>query len=180
MLTIAIPCFKAQTTICSLLSSIAIQSYQDIKIILANDNPEDNDDYDFVKSRFPQFDITILTCEKNTGPGLARQRGLDACKTEWITFMDADDILFNPFSLETLVNNITPNAVQVMGAFLQEIKEGNLTYSEKTQIFQSGGQIPPRFMPRSDVQHPWVFGRMYNVPFLRSSGIEFSELRAIK
>lgn len=35
-------------------------------------------------------------------------------------------------------------------------------------------------MPRNDVGHPWVFGRMYNVKFLRDNEIAFSELRAME
>ena len=61
---------------------------------------------------------------------------------------------------------ITPNCIEVQGPFFQEIKEPN------PQNF--------RMMPRNDVGHPWVFGRMYNVKFLREAGIEFSELRAME
>jgi hypothetical protein len=35
-------------------------------------------------------------------------------------------------------------------------------------------------MPRNDIGHPWVFGRLYNVNFLRSNKIEFSKLRAME
>ena len=55
---------------------------------------------DVIKAKYPNLDITLLKTPKNGGPGLARQRALDACKTDWITFMDADDVLMSPFSLE--------------------------------------------------------------------------------
>ena len=165
LLTIGIPAYKAETHICDALASIQIQSIRDdVSIIIAKDYPSDN--YDFVKDRFPQLDIKIIDCEKNGGPGLARQRALAACRTEWITFMDADDILISPLALESLTKNITPNCIEVQGPFFQEIKEPN------PQNF--------RMMPRNDVGHPWVFGRMYNVKFLREAGIEFSELRAME
>ena len=64
-----------------------------------SDNPDDN--YSFVKKQYPKLDITILSCEKNTGPGLARQRALDACKTDWITFIDADEYPSPTTVLET-------------------------------------------------------------------------------
>ena len=165
LLTIGIPAYKAEAHICDALASIQIQSIRDdVSIIIAKDYPSDN--YDFVKDRFPQLDIKIIDCEKNGGPGLARQRALAACRTEWITFMDADDILISPLALESLTKNITSNCIEVQGPFFQEIKEPN------PQNF--------RMMPRNDVGHPWVFGRMYNVKFLREAGIEFSELRAME
>ena len=109
-LTIGVPVYKAKSTIEKLLSSILIQTMdaKDIDIILANDYPEDNGAYEYLKNHYSQLNIITLDCEKNTGPGLARQRALDSCKTEWIIFMDADDIFISPFALEDLYNNITP------------------------------------------------------------------------
>lgn len=180
-ITIGVPVYKAKETLPALLASILMQSISaDTSIILANDYPPDNGAYSYLKKLYPTLDITILDCEKNTGPGLARQRALDACKTDWITFMDADDVLFTPFALEELYNNITPNCIEVQGAFLQEVAEGNLNSATKMQLMQSGQQIPPRTMPRNDIGHPWVFGRLYNVPFIRQQGIRFSKLRAME
>ena len=179
LITVGIPAYKAEKQILDCLASIMIQSIKnDVSIIIASDNPEDN--YEFTKDRYPDLDISILDCKENTGPGLARQRVLDACKTDWITFIDADDVLFNPFSLEVLKNNITPNCIEVLGAFLQEYKEGNISAIERMQIMHNGGQVPPRALPRNDVTHPWVFGRLYNVKFLKDNDIRFSKLRAME
>ena len=180
-LTIGIPVYKAKETINQLLASILSQSiYEDISVILSNDYPADNGSYGYLKNLYPDLDITILDCDKNTGPGLARQRALDACNTEWITFMDADDILMSPFSMEELYNNITPNCIEVQGPFFQEVRAGNLNAMERMALAQNGQGIPPRIMPRNDIEHPWVFGRLYNVNFLRSQGIAFSKLRAME
>ncbi len=180
-LTIGVPVYKAKTTLDKLLASVLTQSMcNDVSIILANDYPVDNGTYNYLKKNYPNLDITILDCDKNTGPGLARQRALDACKTDWITFMDADDVLMSPFSLEELYNNITPNCIEVQGPFFQEVEEGNLNAAERMQLMQNGQGIPPRIMPRNDVEHPWVFGRLYRVSFLRQQGIEFSKLRAME
>lgn len=180
-LTVGVPVYKAKSTINKLLASILTQSISnDVAVILANDYPEDNGSYDYIKNQYPELDITILDCDKNTGPGLARQRALDVCKTEWITFMDADDVLMSPFSLEELYNNITPNCIEVQGPFFQEIAEGNLDSAQKMQLMQNRQEVPPRIMPRNDIGHPWVFGRLYRVSFLRQQGIQFSKLRAME
>lgn len=180
-ITVGVPTYHAHSTLSKLLSSIQTQTMsEDITIILANDDPKDNGSYKNFKKLFPDLDIIILDCDKNTGPGLARQRALDACKTEWITFMDADDVLMGPFALEELYNNTTPNSIEVQGPFFQEVAEGNMGSAERMMLIQNGQQIPPRIMPRNDVTHPWVFGRLYNVNFLRQSGIQFSKLRAME
>ena len=180
-ITIGVPVYKAKETVDKLLASVLIQSMcEDVTIILANDYPKDNGKYEYIKKLYPTLDIVILNCDRNTGPGLARQRALDACKTDWITFIDADDVFLNPFALEELYNNITPNCIEVQGPFFQEVQEGCLTSAERMQLIQNGQNIPPRMMPRNDIGHPWVFGRLYNVPFLRQQGIKFSELRAME
>lgn len=48
------------------------------------------------------------------------------------------------------------------------------------QLMQNGHPLPPRTLPRNDIGHPWVFGRMYKVPFLQQQGIRFSKLRAME
>lgn len=161
--TIGIPAYKAHNHIKDCLSSIQIQSVRNqISIIIASDDP--NDDYEYLKKKYNDLDITTLSCEKNTGPGLARQRCIDACKTDWITFIDADDVFYTPFSLEMLIRGIQPNVIEVQGIFMQEVEDNPQGM---------------KFVPRNDVGHPWVFGRLYNVPFLKANDIKFNELRAI-
>jgi len=163
-LTVGIPAYKAENHISDCLASIQTQTIKDeVSVIIAKDNPTDN--YDFVKERFPDLDITILDCEKNTGPGLARQRCADACKTEWITWIDADDVFFTAFSLEYLKGGIATDVVEVQGIFYQEI---------------TNHPKGVRTVPRNDMFHPWVFGRMYRVEFLKQMDIKFSELRAME
>lgn len=181
ILTIGVPAYHALGTIYDLLASVQIQSIRDeVEVIISNDDPMDNGSYEQVKERFPNLSIEILDCEKNTGPGLARQRALDACNTPWIMFIDADDILYNAYSLEVLKNNITPSCIQVMGAFMQEIDAGNIDILQKQQIIQGGGKIPPRLQPNNNPQSPWVFGKLFHVPFLRKNDIGFSANRAME
>ncbi len=161
--TVGIPAFKAQDHIKDCLSSVRCQTFVDkISVVIANDNPGDS--YEEVVKLFPDLDITVVDCEQNGGPGVARQRALDACKTPWITFIDADDVFYTPFAIEQLCSQIENNVIEVYGTFLQEVRDN-------PQV---------RMAPRSDVGHPWVFGRLYNVKFLKDMKIEFSELRAME
>ena len=162
-ITIGIPAYKAESHICDCISSIQIQTIKkDLSVIVASDHPED--DYEFLHDRYPDLDITILPCEENTGAGLARQRCIDACKTDWITFIDADDIFYSPFALETMAREIAQNVIEVQATFLQEI--------------ENNPQI--RAFPMENIGHPWVFGRLYNTIFLKQNEIRFSELRAME
>ena len=162
-ITIGIPAFKAKGHIEQCLSSIYIQSIIDkISIIIATDYSEDN--YEYLKQLYPTLNINILPCKENTGPGLARQRCLDNCKTEWITFIDADDVFYSPFAIEILQKSIEENTIEVQGTFLQEI-------TNNPEV---------RAIPMNNPGLPWVFGKLYNVKFLKENEIKFSELRAME
>lgn len=164
-ITIGIPAYKAKNHILDCLASIQIQSIKDkIKVIIASDEP--NISYEYLKKFFPKLDITTLSCKENTGAGLARQRCLDACKTDWITFIDADDVFIDPFAIENLASAIEPNVVVVQGVFMQEISANEIQGI--------------RMIAHEDIGHPWVFGRLYNVKFLKANKIKFSELRAME
>lgn len=163
-LTVGIPAYKAQGHICDCLSSIQIQTIRnEVAVIIASDYP--GEDYEYLKKKYPDLDITTLSCEKNTGPGLARQRCLDACKTDWITFIDADDVFYTPFALEQLTRGVQQNVIEVQGVFFQEVDDNPQGI---------------RAVPQENPQHPWVFGRLYNVLFLRQNEIGLTELRAME
>lgn len=161
IIAVGIPAFKAHKTIYKTLASIAIQSISDkVKVYIANDNP--GDDYDDIIKCFPNLDIEYIPTTENTGPGLARQRALEAAgDIPFITFIDADDVLYDQYSLETLLQGFNDGSVVVsQGAFLQK--------------------TPAGLIPRNDVGHPWVFGRLYNIKFLKENGISFSHLRCME
>lgn len=162
-ITIVIPAFKAEKTIEKTLSSINTQTIRDqLEVIIACDDPKD--DYKSIIKQFPHLEIRQLPCEKNGGAGLARQRGLDEAKTHWVTFIDADDMFASPFAMEQLGIAIEKDVIEVQGVFAQVCP------------FPDG----TKFLAHPELEHPWVFGRLYNVDFLRQSKIEFSHLRAME
>lgn len=68
-----------------------------IRIILVDDGSVDRSPtiIEGWQKRYPN-QITYLH-QKNAGPGAARNRGLDAVTTEWVTFIDSDDKM-NPIT----------------------------------------------------------------------------------
>lgn len=160
-LTIGIPAYHAEELICDALASIQIQTcVERIKVVIAPDDPKDN--YTKVLKYFPNLEIKILKCEENTGPGLARQRILDACDTEWISFMDADDVLYNPFAIEQLFSTIEDDTFFATGYIAEEMYEG----------------CENRITVHTDILNAYVNGHLFNMNFIRMHDIRFSSLRS--
>lgn len=161
-IAIGIPAYKAQNTIEECLSSINIQSMRDdINVIISNDNPG-VDDYSYLKKLFPKLHITLTETDKNGGPGIARNKAIEVAKDDYIMFMDADDILYSPYAVEQLYRGVTaaPNIVQSQGIFLQTSKVNGVT----------------NLIPQQNPNHPWSFGRLTNLNFLKSNKIDFGLL----
>ena len=159
--TIGIPAYKAQNYICNLLDSIKLQTISNqLKVIIASDAPEETKDYLEISKKY-DLNIKVLDTLENTGPGLARQRCINNCQTEWIIFADADDVFFTPTALESFINEIDNQFIMIQGNFLEELSDGN-------------------YCDRHQQNAPWVFSKLYYIPFLIENNIKFSNLRVME
>lgn len=79
-----------------------IDATTDCEVILIKDSLED--DLTYIQETFPT--VKIIQTKGHTGPGLARQAGLDKATCEWIYFMDSDDTFFSVLSLWHMFNQI--------------------------------------------------------------------------
>ena len=92
MISIVIPIYNAEKTLYKTLECVAGQSYKDIEVILINDGSNDNTEnickeYAIKDDRFKYY------YQENQGVSKARNNGILKSKGEYITFIDADDII---------------------------------------------------------------------------------------
>ena len=104
-LDIIIPTYKDKIGLCNTINSIdkSIRPY--INIIVVNDG--DGQNYDDIKKQFPY--ILYYELEKNSGPGMARQYGLDHSNGSYIVFLDTGDLFISggaKIILNTIKNNL--------------------------------------------------------------------------
>lgn len=91
-LTVIIPCYNIETYLRACLDSVRAQSYADFRAVLVDDGSTDGtgricDEYAAMDSRF-----SVLHTE-NGGLPMARKNGMDAAQTEYVTFVDGDDVI---------------------------------------------------------------------------------------
>jgi glycosyltransferase involved in cell wall biosynthesis len=99
------PAYNAQKYIKSAIESVLEQSYNNWELIVINDGSSDNT-LDIVKS-FDDKRIVVIN-QPNGGVSVARNNGLKEAKGEYVTFLDADDILPKK-SLEIRINYLEEN-----------------------------------------------------------------------
>ena len=114
-LSIIIPIYNAEGFLVECLDSIVSQTLRDIEIICVDDGSKDNSlkilkDYASKDSRFK------ILIQLNQGAGVARNLGIQNSKSDYIHFMDADDILYERDVYERLFNKLEelnyPNLVR--------------------------------------------------------------------
>lgn len=103
LVSIVMPAFNASVTIAGSIDSVLGQTYQEWELIIVNDGSCDST-ADIVKvycEKDPR--IVVLTNKKNQGVSKARSRGIKGAKSDWIAFLDSDDMWNNSkrFFIET-------------------------------------------------------------------------------
>lgn len=90
-LSVIVPVYKAEKTLCKCVDSLLAQTVGDFEIILVNDGSPDGcqailDEY---AARFPAM-VRCKTVD-NGGQGRARNFGIEMARGEWLGFVDSDD-----------------------------------------------------------------------------------------
>lgn len=95
-ISVVIPNYNNEKYISDCIESIEKQSYPIEKIIVVDDCSKDGS-VEVLNQLAQKYDnLQIIALEKNGGVSHARNTGLSAVKTPYVTFLDADDVYFNP------------------------------------------------------------------------------------
>ena len=146
------------------LNSISIQEgidFRNINVIIVNDcgNPILDDD---LKIKYKKLNIVYLSNEINLGPGLTRQRGLNASMAKYVTFLDCDDEFNSNFALANVIDR------------MEQYKDNVLVTSIIEEVFINGKSFIFKHMP-NEIQG--LHGIFYNREYLVNNNIKFhSEL----
>ena len=160
LLDIIIPQFKEnEYKIKPLLDSINNQKdvdFDNIKLTIVNDYSDVVLSNDFLNG-FPNLVINYIRNDKNTGPGLARQKGIDNTNSDYIMFCDSDDELYDDKALFVITEFISvhePNYL-VTNIAVEGINN--------TLIIKKGKKT-----------FPWMHGKVFKRKFLLDNEIRFS------
>ena len=100
---VIVPIYNIENYIRLCIKSILQQTFQDFEIILVNDASSDNSLRICMELFGKNNKISILNSNKNLGPGLIRNAGLEKARGKYIMFIDSDDAIL-PYALERLYN----------------------------------------------------------------------------
>lgn len=125
VISVIIPFYNEELFLKRAINSVLIQTYSAIQIILVDDGSTDKSTVyakEFCEN-YPNCKMVIIS---NSGPGNARNIGIENATGSYIAFLDADDI-YQPTSIEVLYKNITDNNADVsVGQYIMLDKNENI------------------------------------------------------
>ena len=101
LISVIIPLYNKEKTIVHTLSTVMSQTYKCFEVIVVNDGSSD-DSVQLINDNFSDSRIRIIS-QENSGVSVARNKGVEEAKGDWIAFLDADDEWL-PDYLSTLMN----------------------------------------------------------------------------
>lgn len=143
LFSIIIPMKNADTYIRNALDSIAEQNFDNIEVLVIDDNSDKTDISKYLvqswKTQHPNINLKLFkTTKDNGGPGGARNIGLDNATGKYVLFLDADDAL-NKNALHSIKKSIDENPntdIFVLG--YQITRRDSYENDKKTHKFPTG------------------------------------------
>ena len=163
MIDVIIPAYNAHKTIERTLYSIAYQrNSENLNVYIINDNSIK--DYSKEIDFFKKFiNIRELKLKENSGPGYARQYGIEHSDSEYIIFIDSDDVFATPLSLITLENAIkTSNSDVVVSAFIEEKTKDEFIFYDNDPIALHGKIYKRKFIEKNKIKFPYFYAEEDN------------------
>ena len=157
MVDLIIPTYKARDTLPAALDSLVAQTKKLFIVTIVQD--ADGEDYTDIVEEYRRrgLKIRLLKMEQNSGPGMARQYGMDKdSMSKFFMFMDSDDIL-NPRAIEVLTREA-------------EMTNSDIVVSDF--IVDTKGE-PGMVMSVDNTPCTWTHGKIYKAEFLRKNNIRF-------
>lgn len=128
--SVIIPLYNKENYIENTLKSVLDQTFTDFEIIIVNDGSTDNGLQ--VAKRFNDSRI-IIAEQQNQGVSVARNRGIELSKSDYITFIDADDYWY-PHFLELMFKNIKKYPNQSVFAAAIEVETSKKIFEAQYSI----------------------------------------------
>ena len=174
LISIIVPVYNAEKTIKKCIDSILAQTYRNFELILINDGSRDSS-LNILKEYENTDERIVVISQENSGVSVARNKGIDSAKGDYIIFVDSDDYI-RENALEVLKGEIEKNSKldMVISGFcmiknneekfysnlLENKNFNNLDFLLNEKLFNF-------------ISTPW--GKIYKAKIIKDNNIRFNE-----
>ncbi len=164
LITIIIPVYNVEKLIAGCIESVIQQNVEYWNLILVNDGSSDKSGE--ICQEYAQQDsrITVIY-QSNGGPGKARNTGINACKTAWFTFVDADDKLLPTYLANFHVENCKNETILSCQGLKRVDLQGHQLgeeYSFNDSVYADENFLEKAFCKEGLYNYGQSVGKLYN------------------
>ena len=136
LVSIIIPVYSGKKYFGELIDCMRNQTLKNIEIIFIDDKGSDGC-FELAQAAAAEDDrIVLLRNERNMGPGVSRNRGIEAARGEFIAFADADDYVSPNFYEVLYADAILHHALVVKGGCYHVYEDGTIKESSLNACIQ--------------------------------------------
>lgn len=127
LVSIITPSYNCERFIAKTIESVLAQTYKNWEMIIIDDCSPDNSNKIIEEYIKKDNRIKLIKLKKNSGPAIARNRGIEEAKGRYIAFLDADDLWY-------------PKKLEQQIVFMDE-NDLSFTYSSYNLIDEEGNDL---------------------------------------
>jgi len=176
MISIIIPVYNASPYLAECLNSIRRQTYSDWEAILVDDGSTD-ESFKVCNAFVSKDSRFSVLHQKNCGVSVARNTGLQMARGEWITFVDADDILPEN-AIFTLLDHLNKGDFDLIIGGYEIFDSNNIrTYwidERLTRILDKDSAISLMYEPLYYRYLGYIWGKVFKTQLIRDKGLLFN------
>jgi len=181
--SIVMPAYNCGDTIEATITSIKKQSWSDYECIIINDGSTDNTK-EVVETILKNDHRFKLYTKENEGPGVARNKGIEIAKGEYLYLIDSDDIIPSQ-TLEIYANNLNEyNVDLIVSSYSLNIVDKDKIVDEKIvrvdkELLSTSNDFLGKLHELMEQQLMYViWNKVYNLKIVKKHSIQFPPYRS--
>ncbi len=180
-ISVIVPVFNLEEYIGECLESILKQTFQNIEIIVVDDNSSDGSVKVIEQLARKDFRIKMILLDENRGAGHARNVGMQSARGDYLMFLDGDDF-FSTDMLEKLYSICEKYSadVAVCNAYMHDHVSGKNDLFDETARFQFD-KIGIPFQLKEiapyafQFMHEMAWNKLFRRELVLNTGVKFQE-----
>lgn len=133
--SVVVPVFNAHQYLSRCITSLLNQTYSNFELILINDGSTDESEEILKQFAIRDSRVKYYT-QVNSGPSVARNKGIEQASGEFICFIDADDVVYEGY-LESLIQMVSQGYDIVTCGYIEVSQYGQIPLNDFYRSLES-------------------------------------------
>lgn len=182
-ISVIVPVYNTGDLVKACLESILEQSFRDFELIIVNDGSTDASG-EIVKNAIEGRTDCKYFHQVNSGPGVARNRGLAAAEGEYIAFVDSDDRVEKDY-LETLLSGAEKYGADIVQCGYSRVRDGEIVsqvlFEDSCAVFTDEKDLL-NFYHKTFVENKYghlLWNKLYRRSLIEGLSLRFADNREV-